>query len=151
MRRRLVVAAVVVAGLALAGLGPSRAEGPARAATVYSDPGCPCGPGYGAYLEANGFKVSYVVSTPELDAIKAKYQVPQALIANQSTIIEGYVIEGNVPVAVIHRLLAERPPIPGIALPGMPSGAPGIGGEKLGAFPIFVISDDPRPALFAIE
>ncbi len=95
--------------------------------------------------------MTFVVSTPELDAIKAKYKVPQALVANQSTVIDGYVIEGNVLVSVIERLLAERPPIPGIALPGMPSGAPGIGGEKLGAFPIFVISDEPRTALFAIE
>lgn len=92
-----------------------------------------------------------VVSTPALDAIKAKYKVPPALVANQSTVIEGYVVEGNVPVAAILRLLAERPPIPGLALPGMPSGAPGIGGEKLGAFPIFVIGDEPRPPLYAIE
>lgn len=30
-------------------------------------------------------------------------------------------------------------------------GAPGISGQRLGAFPIFVIGEEPRPALFAIE
>jgi hypothetical protein len=148
---RLIAAALILL-FALGLLAPlsARTEEP-RAATVYADPGCPCGPDYGRYLEANGFAVTMVVSTPELDAIKARYKVPDWLISNQSTVIEGYVIEGNVPVSVIERLLAERPPIPGIALPGMPSGAPGIGGEKRAAFPIFVISNDPRPPLYAIE
>ena len=124
---------------------------PAREATIYTDPGCPCGIEYGKYLEAHGYKVNMVVSTPELDAIKAKYAIPKRLLANQSTVIEGYVIEGNVPVAAIERLLAERPPIPGIALPGMPSGSPGMDGPKRAAFPVFVITDDPRPPLYAIE
>jgi len=135
----------------LVATGLARTADPMREATIYSDPGCPCGAAYGKYLEAQGYKVTLVVSTPELDAIKEKYHVPDRLIANQSTIIEGYVIEGNVPVEVIERLLTERPPISGIALPGMPSGSPGMEGPKRSAFPIFVITDDPRPPLYAIE
>ena len=148
--RRLVAATLVVLVFAI-WLPCARAAEPAREATIYSDPGCPCGEEYGRYLEAHGFKVTHVVSTPELDAVKAKYAIPKRLIANQSTVIEGYVIEGNVPVAAIERLLEERPPIIGIALPGMPSGSPGMEGPKRAAFPIFVITDDPRPPLYAIE
>lgn len=150
---RNVVWLALLAILAVALVAPltARADGPAREATVYADPGCPCGPDYGRYLEANGFKVTMVVSTPELDAIKAKYKIPRPLQASQSTLVAGYVIEGNVPVAPILRLLKEKPPIIGITLPGMPSGSPGFGGQKLSAFPIFVITDDPRPPLFAIE
>lgn len=147
--RRLFVAVLV--GLLFGLPSFAWAEQKVREATVYADPGCPCGPEYGRYLEANGFKVTMVVSTPELDAIKAKYKIPNSLQSNQSTLIEGYVIEGNVPLPAILRLLAERPPIPGIALPGIPSGSPGFGGQKVSAFPIFVITDDPRPPLFAIE
>jgi hypothetical protein len=36
------------------------------------------------------------------------------------------VIEGHVPAADVHRLLRERPPIAGIAVPGMPVGSPGM-------------------------
>lgn len=147
--RRVIIA--LVFGLLIWPPSPLWAAEKTREATVYADPGCPCGPEYGRYLEANGFKVTMVVSTPELDVIKAKYKIPSWLISNQSTLIEGYVIEGNVPLSSIERLLKERPPIVGIALPGTPSGSPGFGGQKVSAFPIFVITDDPRPPLFAIE
>ena len=37
-------------------------------------------------------------------------------------------VEGHVPIADIRRLLAERPDIDGIAVPGMPIGSPGMEG-----------------------
>lgn len=40
--------------------------------------------------------------------------------------MDGYVIEGHVPAAEIERLLAERPDVLGIAVAGMPAGAPGM-------------------------
>lgn len=40
--------------------------------------------------------------------------------------MEGYVVEGHVPADVIDRLLRERPAIRGVAVPGMPVGAPGM-------------------------
>lgn len=43
--------------------------------------------------------------------------------------VDGYVIDGHVPVATIRKLLAEKPAISGITLPGMPLGSPGMGGE----------------------
>jgi len=43
--------------------------------------------------------------------------------------VEGYVIEGHVPAGAILQLLATRPDAIGLALPGMPSDAPGMGGD----------------------
>jgi hypothetical protein len=40
--------------------------------------------------------------------------------------VSGYVVEGHVPADVIDRLLRERPAVVGIAVPGMPAGAPGM-------------------------
>ena len=40
--------------------------------------------------------------------------------------VERYVVEGHVPVEAIRKMLSERPKILGIALPGMPSGSPGM-------------------------
>ncbi len=44
--------------------------------------------------------------------------------------IEGYVVEGHVPVAAINKMLTEQPDIRGLALPGMPMNSPGMGPEK---------------------
>jgi hypothetical protein len=40
--------------------------------------------------------------------------------------VDGYVIEGHVPVVEIERLLTERPDVIGIAVAGMPAGSPGM-------------------------
>ena len=40
--------------------------------------------------------------------------------------MDGYVIEGHVPVREIERLLDERPDVIGIAVAGMPAGSPGM-------------------------
>lgn len=44
--------------------------------------------------------------------------------------MDGYAIEGHVPIGAMERLLAERPDIVGLALPGMPVDSPGMGGDK---------------------
>ncbi len=40
--------------------------------------------------------------------------------------MDGYVIEGHVPISDVERLLHERPAITGLAVPGMPAGSPGM-------------------------
>jgi hypothetical protein len=41
--------------------------------------------------------------------------------------IDGYVIEGHVPVRDINQLLRDRPDAIGLTVPGMPTGSPGMG------------------------
>lgn len=67
-----------------------------------------------------------VEDVDELGSIKARYQVPVSLQSCHTAIVDGYVIEGHVPVEDIERLLAERPDIAGLAVPGMPVGSPGM-------------------------
>ena len=45
--------------------------------------------------------------------------------------MDGYVIEGHVPVTEIERLLDERPDVVGIAVAGMPIGSPGMERSKI--------------------
>ena len=71
--------------------------------------------------------------TQDLTAVKARYQIPPELQACHTAIVDGYVVEGHVPVDEIRRLLAERPDIIGLAVPGMPVGSPGM--EVGGAAP----------------
>jgi hypothetical protein len=61
-----------------------------------------------------------------LDQIKKKYQVPEEFQACHTAIVNGYVIEGHVPVEDIERLLSEKPDVIGIAVAGMPAGSPGM-------------------------
>ena len=53
-----------------------------------------------------------------------------------TTLVEGYVVEGHVPIGALLRMLTERPAIKGISLPGMPAGSPGMF-EKAGPFTIY--------------
>jgi len=75
--------------------------------------------------------------------VKALSQVPQELQACHTAIVDGYIIEGHVPVTEINRLLAERPAnVVGLAVPGMPVGSPGMDVPGQPAQPYDVIAFD---------
>ena len=114
-------------------------------ATLYKNPSCACCDAYANYLRSNGFKVS-VIEHPNMSQIKQKYRVRKNLEGCHTTVIGDYIVEGHVPVAPIKRLLAEKPAIKGISLPGMPQGSPGMTGAKEGPFEILSISGGEEPA-----
>ena len=74
--------------------------------------------------------------------IKAKYQVPPELQSCHTAIVDGYVIEGHVPIKEIERLLSERPDVLGIAVAGMPAGSPGMDIEGFDSEPFDVVTFD---------
>lgn len=61
---------------------------------------------------------------------QAKNGVPNNLAACHTALVDGYVVEGHVPVEAVNKLLKERPDVKGIAVPGMPTGAPGTTGDR---------------------
>jgi hypothetical protein len=65
-------------------------------------------------------------------------------------LVDGYVVVGHVAADVVKKLLTERPPIVGIAIPGMPTGVPGMGGPKEGPISIYTVSKD-APTVYAVE
>ena len=110
-------------------------------ATVYKSPTCGCCTGYTEFLEKHGVTVN-AVNTDDLTQVKAKYGVPYAAQSCHTTLIDGYVVEGHVPLAALSKLLAERPEISGIALPGMPTGTPGMAGSQVGALEVISFEED---------
>ena len=97
---------------------------------VYKTPTCGCCKGWVQHLRDNGFQVE-TMDMPDLSMIKQKYGVTPALQACHTAIVNGYVVEGHVPADVILKMLKEHPAVAGIAVPGMPSGSPGMeGGAK---------------------
>ena len=128
------VTALVLFGATLA--APSVAGSAASGnAVMYKNPGCECCDGHAQALRTAGLKVK-VVPTENLTALKARAGVPDALQGCHTTMVDGYAVEGHVPVAAVQRMLKERPAIRGIALPGMPSGSPGMGGVKKAPFKV---------------
>jgi hypothetical protein len=118
---------------------------------LYKNPPCSCCEGYAAYLQQNGFQVD-VKPTNDLPEISSKAGVPADYEGCHTMMVEGYVVDGLVPVDVIQKLLKERPAIAGIALPGMPMGAPGMGGSKTAPFTIYAVSKDgSAPKVYAVE
>lgn len=128
---------------------------PAFAATIdavmYKNPSCSCCETYAAYLEKNGFKVD-IRPTNDLDQVSAGLGVPANLQGCHSVVVGGYVVDGFVPVDVINKMLAEHPAITGIALAGMPTGSPGMGGPKTEAWNVYAFTKDGKaPTVYAAQ
>jgi len=84
----------------------------------------------------------------DLTPVEARYGVPQAAKACHTSVVDGYVVVGHVPVDAIRKMLKDRPDIVGISVPGMPSGSPGMEGPKE---PYDVVSFDKAGKITVIE
>jgi len=69
------------------------------------------------------------MSNEALAELKESQGITPELASCHTAEVEGYIIEGHVPADVIEELIQEKPDIVGLALPGMPPGSPGMGGE----------------------
>jgi hypothetical protein len=96
--------------------------------TVHKDPNCGCCGGWVAHLETRGFQVK-VIETTELNRVRARLGVPFDLQACHTAQVAGYLIEGHVPAPALEKFLREKPDALGLAVPGMPSGSPGMTGD----------------------
>ncbi len=106
-------------------------------ATVYKSPTCGCCGGYIEELKRQGASVDVqVVSDADLAKIKIEHNIAPELHSCHTSIIDGYVVEGHVPIEAVAKLRTELPDIKGIALPGMPSGTPGMPGPKFGSYEV---------------
>ena len=127
--------------VAVRGSGPEpSSEEAAIAIEVHRSPLCGCCVEYEEYLEEHGFEVTSI-ERDDVDGLKQELGMPQEMGSCHTSLVEGYFVEGHVPVEVIRELLAERPDIDGISLPGMPEGSPGMGGTKSEPWVIYAIDD----------
>ena len=67
-----------------------------------------------------------VEDVADIDAVKREQGIPADAVSCHTAMVDGYLVEGHVPADAIDRMLAERPDISGIAVPGMPAGTPGM-------------------------
>jgi len=145
MRRFIVptLVCLVSAGCSDADASPDRLSETAVAGQelptilVYKTPTCGCCVGWIEHLEAAGFTVD-ARDVSDIMSVKRDGGVPVQMSSCHTALVDGYVVEGHVPAEQIQRLLAERPEVAGIAVPGMPTGSPGM--EGAGASPYEVLS-----------
>jgi len=105
--------------------------------TVYKSPTCGCCGNYIAELRRHGAEVTVEdVSDAALTDKKRDLGIRDELHSCHTSIMDGYVIEGHVPVEAVAKLGTEKPEITGIALPGMPAGSPGMSGIKQEPFAV---------------
>jgi len=132
----------------LAALLSTQAFAAPTSVTLYKNPQCTCCEAHAKYLEEQGFKVE-VKPVPDLHSINQKAGVPDALEGCHTSFIDGYVVIGHVPVDAIRKLLAERPKIVGISIPGMasmPAKLPGMPGIRFKPVAIYEITTDGSPS-----
>lgn len=121
----------------------------AAALTVYKSASCGCCSKWVEHVEKHGFEVK-VINVDDIMAVKAKVGVPNELASCHTTVVGGYVVEGHVPASDIKKLLTQKPKAKGIALPGMPLGAPGMdqGGQHQ-PYEVLLLKSDGQTSSFS--
>ena len=106
---------------------------------LYKNPQCGCCEGHAEHLRQSGFNVTEQ-ATHDLAQMSREAGVPEILEGCHLAFVDGYVVSGHVPASTVRKLLAERPDIKGVVLPGMPTGSPGMPGPKEAPFEILEIT-----------
>jgi hypothetical protein len=110
---------------------------------------CGCCTSWARHLERAGFSVR-VAEVDDIAAVRAAAGVPVDLGGCHTAKVAGYVVEGHVPAAAVARLLAERPAILGLSVPGMPLGSPGmeVEGEPAEPFNVYAFAADGTRSIY---
>lgn len=77
--------------------------------------------------------------------------MPPQLRECHIALVQGYVIEGHVPVDAIARLLKEKPPVIGLVVRGMPVGSPGMEGPNPQHYDVLAFDQQGRLMVYARE
>ena len=137
-------------GLVLAAIPATACARPARAAelNIYKSPSCGCCGAWVDHVKASGIK-AVVHEMEDVTPLAKKLGVPDDLRSCHTAAVDGYFVEGHVPAADIRKLLAERPKVRGIAVPGMPIGSPGMEqGDRRDAYDTLLVMRDGSSRVF---
>jgi hypothetical protein len=146
-----------LSGLVAAGMAGTRlaAEVPGSPAkptpmTVYKRNSCGCCAKWVDHVRDNGFEPT-VRDEEDMDAIKTQLGVPEGVWSCHTALVGKYLIEGHVPASDIQRLVGQQPRVLGLAVPGMPSGTPGMAqpGAKIAGFEVVSFQPDGTTRVFA--
>lgn len=147
-RTMALIAGVATAGVALAMQAPRKAPVQASVVTVYKSPTCGCCSSWVDHMKAAGFQVR-TVDMDDLTEVKQAGGVPIRLRTCHTAMVDNYVIEGHVPADLVKKLLAEKPAVTGIAVPGMPIGSPGMEGATKEPYQVLLFDKNGKITVYA--
>lgn len=110
---------------------------PVEEATQYNDPGCSCCGEYARYLQDHLDVPLAIETAAGVTSVKRQFGIPSDLHSCHTVVLDGYILEGHIPVEIVDAMLRAQPAITGIALPGMPLGSPGMLGSKSETWSIY--------------
>ena len=114
---------------------------------VFKSSTCGCCTKWIGHLRANGFEVQ-AHDVDDISVSRAKLGVPAALGSCHTGRVRGYLVEGHVPATDIQRLLRERPVAAGLAVPGMPRGAPGMEADVTDPYDVLLFQTNGRYTIY---
>ena len=115
---------------------------------VYKSPTCGCCKNWIAHMQRNGHSVK-TQDLDDLDMIKKMAGVPERFQSCHTAMVGGYVVEGHIPAKDVERLLKDRPKARGIAVPGMPSGSPGMEQGEAERYNVLLFQADGSSSVYA--
>lgn len=152
MLRSLVVLVAVLFGWGAGAIAHAEDSEPllqSKEIVVHKSPWCGCCEGWIAHLEHAGAKVT-IHNEEDLTPTKTRLSVPDHLQSCHTAVVDGYVIEGHVPIADIARLLKAKPKAKGISVPSMPAGSPGMEmGNRKDAYNVILFGSSGDDEVFA--
>lgn len=118
-----------------------------RLIKIYKSPYCGCCSQWTKILQKSGYDTK-VIKMDDVSPIKKMARLPADFASCHTAIIDGYVVEGHVPVEAIEKMLAERPKIAGIAVPGMIDGTPGMPGPNAQPYNVVAYTRDGKKTVY---
>ena len=123
--RRSALRLALTATAALAAPWLAHAGSASEEITVWKTPDCGCCKAWVTHLQKNGFKV-VANNVKDTAPMRLKLGMPEKMGSCHTAVLGGYALEGHVPASEIRQLLREKPKAVGLAVPGMPTGSPGM-------------------------
>ena len=119
-----------------------QAAPPKDRVTVWKTPNCGCCSEWVSHLRSNGFEV-VTHDVKDTAPMRQKLGLAEKFGSCHTGLLGSYVLEGHVPAREMRRLLQEKPQAIGLAVPGMPTGSPGMEmGNARDAFDVLLVLKD---------
>ncbi|GAB5407667.1 MAG: DUF411 domain-containing protein [Balneolaceae bacterium] len=117
---------------------------------MYKNEGCQCCTKWADRMNEEEFAV-IEKPIPNLYEVKQEQGISRELASCHTALVDGYVVEGHVPVEDVQRLLKERPDAIGLTVPGMPIGSPGmeVEGREADKYDVLLIAKDGSTSVYA--
>jgi hypothetical protein len=144
------IAVSFLLALAVSGCSRTTAEPSLPGVTVHKSATCGCCKLWVERLRSAGFAVE-VHDVDNRNQVKQRVGIPYGMGSCHTAEVEGYFVEGHVPVEDIRRLLRDRPDAKGLTVPGMPAGSPGmeVPSGEVQPYEVLLIGRDGSTSVFS--